>query len=825
MKKIALFLIPAAMAFMAAGCSVVELEQVRNEEPVQEEILIHKSFLAGTAETRTTLDGKKVIFSKDEAISIFDGSGNRKFTADEAGANVSFSGEVSSTATEFYAMSPYSETTVFTKSGSTVTANTTLPSVQEATPGSFEDGMNISAAKADSYDQFSLVNVMGVAKFTLASANLDGHHIASVSLSSSYPLAGDVTVTYGETPSAAGGSNTVNKVTIANADGSSLSDGTYYMVVLPNAGGEITLTFTDVDGYIATKTATLKSAFEAGSIKNLGTVKGLTWVGPSYKKVTSTPTDWAGDYLLVCESFSQILTGVDTGKNIGTNGDVTISSDNTISWEDYRVYNIAIAKSGNGYTLDLNNSGYLGYTGSKNSLMCTTAESVTDSYRWTLSIDSEGNALIKNLASSDRVLLYNSSDPRFCAYKSAQKAVQLYKKTSDESAPVTGPANVVLTTQDATNVTSSTATLNGVFSELSPLNAQEVGFKWGTDPSTLTEMAYDTSFSPTESGSVSAVVTNLYPETTYYYQVTMMVWDRPSNSYKEFTGEVMSFTTGKAYVPEAPGGWLELPEIKGNEEYLGTFYSGRERNYSYNYSTSNYYYASLWEAYPLTSAHTSGNASTGSWSYAPENIIPRDYQISITKNSYGTCFGNDAYSRGHQVPNADRKSDDTMNEQTYYAINQTPQLQYQFNGSIWGSLENAARTEAGKVDTLYVVTGPAYDTGVSEDEMTFLYASSSNYKPAKLRVPDYYWKAFLKVKWENGKVTSASSIAFWFEHRNYDSTEKYNQNDPNHGKPPFFCSVNTVEELIGFDLFTNLPDDLEETVEAIADWEAFMAFR
>ena len=111
--------------------------------------------------------------------------------------------------------------------------------------------------------------------------------------------------------------------------------------------------------------------------------------------------------------------------------------------------------------------------------------------------------------------------------------------------------------------------------------------------------------------------------------------------------------------------------------------------------------------------------------------------------------------------------------------------------------------------------------------MTFLYASSSNYKPAKLRVPDYYWKAFLKVKWENGKVTSASSIAFWFEHRNYpkENNEKFDQNDPEHGKPPFFCSVNTVEDLIGFDLFTNLPDDLEETVEAIADWEAFMAFR
>ena len=825
MKKIALFLIPVVMTFMAAGCAVVEMEQVQNEEPVQEEILIHKSFLAGTAETRTTLDGKKVLFSKGEAISIFDGSGNRKFTADEAGSNVSFSGEVSSSATEFYAMSPYSETTVFTKSGSTVTAKTTLPSVQEATPGSFEDGMNISAAKADSYDQFSLVNVMGVAKFTLDAANLDGHHIASVSLSSSYPLAGDVVVTYGETPSVAGGSDTVNKVSIANADGSSLEDGTYYMVVLPNAGGEITLTFTDVDGYIATKTATLKSAFEAGSIKNLGTVKGLTWVGPSYKKVTSAPTDWAGDYLLVCESYGQILTGVDTGKNIGTNGDVTISSDNTISWEDYRVYNIAIAKSGNGYTLDLNNSGYLGYTGSKNSLMCTMAESVTDSYRWTLSIDSEGNAQIKNLASSDRVLLYNSSDPRFCAYTSTQKAVQLYKKTSDESAPVTGPANVVLTTKEATDVTSSTATLNGVFSELSPLNAQEVGFKWGTDPSSLTEMAYDTSFIPTESGNVSAVVTNLAPETTYYYQVTMMVWDRPSNSYKEFTGEVMSFTTEKAYVPETPEGWLELPAITGKEDFVRALYSDNsgERNYTFNYSYS--WYASMWVAYPLTKAHTQGSASS-SWDFAPDNILEKKFQVHVVNKSYPSNYNASDYTRGHQVPNADRKSDDSMNQQTYWAINQTPQIGNKFNGSIWGSLESAARTEAGQVDTLYVVTGPAYKTVGGNEDIDYLYAASSSVTPAELAVPNYYWKAFLKVKWENGKVASASTIAFWFDHREYDSqNEKYDQNDPEHGKPPFFCSVNKIEELTGLDLFANLPDELEATAETNESWDDFKKFK
>lgn len=812
MKRLALFLLPATMAFMA-GCAVVELEQVGKEEPAREEILIHKSFKAGTVDTRTTLDGKKVVFSKGESISIYDGSANREFKADEAGSNVSFSGEVSSTATEFYAMSPYSGSTTFAKSGSTVTAKTTLASSQVATSSSYEDGMNISAAKADSYDQFSLVNVMSIAKFTLASANLGGHKIASVELTASYPLAGDVVVTYGDTPTTAAGSNTVKSVTLAKANGASFEDGTYYMVVLPNAGGEISLKFTDPDGCTAIKTATLKSAFEAGSIKNLGTVKGLEWVSPNYEKVTSAPTDWTGDYLIVYEEGSQVLTGV--SDNIGTHGDVVISNE-TISWDDYKAYNISIAKNGNGYTLDLNNSGYLGYTGSMNSLMSTTAESVTDSYRWTLSMDSDGNAIIKNLANTQRMIQYNAQDPRFCAYTSSskQKAVQFYKRVGGESAPITGPAQVVLTTKDATKVTNASAILNATFSDLSPLNAQEVGFKWGTDPSLLTNIVYDKSFVPQESGTISAVLTSLSAETTYYYQVTMQVWDRASNSYKEFTGEVKSFTTAKAYVPEAPHGWLELPALTGNEDFVDALYSGEERNYSYNYSYT--WYASMWVAYPLTSDHISGSASHSSWYFNPD--LDESYQVRVVKNSYQTSYGNKAYSRGHQVPNADRKSDDLMNKQTYYATNQTPQLQDKFNGTVWGNLEKAIRNELGNVDTLYVATGPVYKTVGGSEDITYLKAASTDITPARLPVPNYYWKALLKVKWEKDKVTSASAIAFWFEHK------EYNSSDSDYNYVTHAVSVDRIESLTGLDLFTNLPDELESTAEMNSNWTTFQKF-
>ncbi len=167
--------------------------------------------------------------------------------------------------------------------------------------------------------------------------------------------------------------------------------------------------------------------------------------------------------------------------------------------------------------------------------------------------------------------------------------------------------------------------------------------------------------SNSSSGNISCELTSLSESTTYYYKAYVLEYDASTSQYEERYGTVKSFTTTDD-VPAVPTGWLELPAITGTEDYVGVFYgeggtTEEYRNYSYNYSYT--YYASLWTAYPLTKAHTTGSASTSSWRYNPN--IDYDKQVYITKNSYGTMYGDDTYSRGHQCPNADRKSDDTMN--------------------------------------------------------------------------------------------------------------------------------------------------------------------
>ncbi len=328
-----------------------------------------------------------------------------------------------------------------------------------------------------------------------------------------------------------------------------------------------------------------------------------------------------------------------------------------------------------------------------------------------------------------------------------------------------------------------------------------------------------------EAGTYSVILDGvLEASSEYEFRAAIDVYE--DGSYTPIYGAWVSFSTTAAS-SNIPSGWLELPAITGNEDYVGTLYttgvaavSGNEadRNYSFNYSYDNY--GALWVAYPLRSSDVSGNASTSSWSYYPSTYIPQRYQIDMTGSSYPTMYNASSYTKGHQIPNADRKSNSVANSQTYYVTNQTPQIGNKFNGSIWGSLETAVRNLTQNTDVVYVVTGAAYKTVGGNETVKMLTASSSSTNPQKVPVPNYYWKAILKVKTNSaGAVTSASAIGFWFEHKEYDSGTSYTTGA---------CSVDYIEQMTGFDLFTNLPGDnnsgIEKTAESNTNWQTFQNF-
>lgn len=274
--------------------------------------------------------------------------------------------------------------------------------------------------------------------------------------------------------------------------------------------------------------------------------------------------------------------------------------------------------------------------------------------------------------------------------------------------------------------------------------------------------------------------------------------------------------TDSVVAEQAGPEWMELPASVAMDEtvhmvtHTAQMQGRLQRNYTILYDED--LYAALWVAYPLCASHTSSGREE-SWGYDPH--VPSESQTNVNKG-YGVSeptanYPKNFYARGHQIPNADRSGVPEMMAQTYYSTNMTPQIQNGFNGGIWAKLEEAVRMEIPQGDTLYVVTGAVFEKhGVDEEVKEIVNRNDSKTLP----VPNYYWKALLKVRRENGEVTEASTIGFWLPHDDLKGRTY----------PDYAVSVDQIEVWTGFDFFSNLMDAIETTAEANAIWTTFQNF-
>lgn len=370
------------------------------------------------------------------------------------------------------------------------------------------------------------------------------------------------------------------------------------------------------------------------------------------------------------------------------------------------------------------------------------------------------------------------------------------------------PSLGTVTTGSASSITSSSATLSASYSNVvtGQHAPQDIYFKYGTNSGSLDQKAYYNDGLTNASGNFSVNITSLAASTQYYYKVFMSVWN--GSSYTEISGDLQSFTTTAAQQQQISG-WLELPEITmGSNIVNGSFGTGTSRNYTYHYDKN--LYTALWVAYPLTYSHTQGSADNKTWAYNPD--FDGAYQIDVRSNSYGTNYGDDTYSRGHQLPAADRKCNTAMRAQTYYVTNQTPQNQNGFNSPMWSNLEDTVRGLTSSHDTVYVVTGAAFRKVGGTETISYLHAAKSGVKPDDVPIPNYYWKVLLTVTRSGNTVTGAKAIGIWMPHTSYSTATAWQS---------FVVSVAQIEEWTGFDFFRNLPDNLEAAAESISSWSSF----
>lgn len=181
------------------------------------------------------------------------------------------------------------------------------------------------------------------------------------------------------------------------------------------------------------------------------------------------------------------------------------------------------------------------------------------------------------------------------------------------------------------------------------------------------------------------------------------------------------------------------------------------------------------------------------YQYPEDTDIPVGYRLSNENDP----FWNSGYDHGHMIPSADRLSSKQANVQTFSLSNMLPQVNG-FNARVWANMEAQIRTwnRNSFRTTLYVVTGGSYQ----KPEYVKGYIGSTS-KGNRIPIPGYFWKAVLC---EN--ASGYKALGFWIEHKASDDSDL----------KKYVVNIDKLEQLTGLDFFCNLPDNIENTIEAVS---------
>lgn len=205
-------------------------------------------------------------------------------------------------------------------------------------------------------------------------------------------------------------------------------------------------------------------------------------------------------------------------------------------------------------------------------------------------------------------------------------------------------------------------------------------------------------------------------------------------------------------------------------------------------------------AYTLSYSEPHEQAEWVAYSLGKEDIVytnrERPFFISDpkvqTKSAHWRNYKKSGYDRGHLCPAGDRRATKKLYDETFYTSNISPQ-KHSFNSGIWNTLEQKTRYWAKKYDHLYVVTGGILDNNLK------------TIGKGKVAVPKYFYKVLLDYTQPEIKA-----IAFLMPHQN--------------SKKPlykFVVSIDELEQKTGIDFFPDLPDAIENKLEASSSYKGW----
>lgn len=267
MKKINIFF--AAALLLAASCAKEQIPSTSNEPK-----LVEKTFVADAGMTKTSLaDGKKVVWTAGDKISVFDNASNKNNPFESSSINgngACFTGYVAEGATEYVAVYPYRFGTSYDATNKKIT--TTYPIIQKAVKGSFDNNLNVSVAVSNG-ETLQFKNIGALLKVTIPegltnvraislaneSTRMSGKFVITLAENGTFTVTGDRFDT-----------NASREVSLDNG-GQPMEPGDYYIVVMPGTYKKMFLAVTTMTDELYVKFSTKENVVIASNqVINLG---------------------------------------------------------------------------------------------------------------------------------------------------------------------------------------------------------------------------------------------------------------------------------------------------------------------------------------------------------------------------------------------------------------------------------------------------------------------------------------------------------------------------------------------------------------------------
>ena len=205
-----------------------------------------------------------------------------------------------------------------------------------------------------------------------------------------------------------------------------------------------------------------------------------------------------------------------------------------------------------------------------------------------------------------------------------------------------------------------------------------------------------------------------------------------------------------------------------------------------------------WVSWHLETGWTGSLPRTDTFRADPA-VSPGWYRVQSTD------YFASGFDRGHMTPNADRDNPASipLNQETFLMSNMVPQAPNNNQGP-WADLENFLRTLL-TTNEVYVIAGPAGVGGSGDNGPANTIANGN------VTVPAFTWKVALVIPAGDDDVARVNAST------RVIAVIMPNNNSINSDWHTYLTTVDAVEGLTGYDFFANVPDAIENAIEAGID--------